>query len=139
MADTPQGKAPEPEMDSKTLYREEIFTDRKMGTIRRLVPVKEDGATDTARQTIYVGEAQIMTPMGTLPINFEIPAQSLQEAVAKFGPATKEAIERTMQELKELRRQASSSIVVPQGGVGPLGPGGMPGGGLPGGGKIKLP
>lgn len=139
MADTQQGKNPEPEMDGKALYREDIFTDRKMGTIRRLTPVKEDGSSDTARPTIYVGEAQILTPMGTLPINFEIPAQSLQDAVKQFGPATKQAIERTMQELKELRRQASSSIVVPQGGVGPLGPGGLPGGGLPGGGKIKLP
>jgi hypothetical protein len=139
MADTPQNKPPEPDMDAKALYREEVFTDRKMGTIRRFTPVKEDGSTDTARQALYVGEAQILTPMGTLPINFEIPAQSLKEAVAGFGPATKEAIERTMQELKELRRQASSSIVVPQGGAGPLGPGGLPGGGLPGGGKIKLP
>jgi hypothetical protein len=134
MVDTPQNKAPEPEMDPKSLYREEILTDRKMGTIRRLVPVKDDGATDTSRATIYVGEAQIMTPMGTLPLNFEIPAQSLQEAISKFGPATKKAIEQAMHELKELRRQASSSIVVPQGGVGPLGPGGLPGGG-----KIKLP
>ena len=134
MADAPQNKTPEPEMDPKSLYREEIFTDRKMGTIRQLVPVKEDGATDTSRATIYVGEAQILTPMGTLPLNFEIPAKSLAEAVSKFGPATKQAIDRTMQELKELRRQASSSIVIPQGGAGPLGPGGLPGGG-----KIKLP
>jgi len=74
-------------------------------------------------------------------LNFEIPAQSLQEAVRKFGPATKRAIDQAMQELKELRRQASSSIVIPQAGaaaIGP-GPGGLPGGGLPGGGKIKLP
>ena len=134
MIDTPQNRTPEPEMDPKSLYREEIFTDRKMGTIRRLVPVKDDGATDTARSTLYVGEAQIMTPMGTLPLNFEIPAQSLQEAIAKFGPATKKAIEHAMQELKEMRRQASSSIVIPQAGAGPMGPGGLPGGG-----KIKLP
>jgi hypothetical protein len=130
MIDTPQNKSPEPEMDSKALYREETFTDRKMGTIRRLVPVKDDGATDTSRPTIYVGEAQILTPMGTLPLNFEIPAQSLQEAVRKFGPATKQA----MREIQEIRRQASSSIVIPQGRAGPLGPGGLPGGG-----KLKLP
>jgi len=136
MAEIRQDKTPEPEMDSKSLYREEIFTDRKIGTIRRLVPVKDDGATDTSRATIYVGEAQIMTPMGTLPLNFEIPAQSMQEAISKFGPATKRAIEQAMQELKELRRQASSSIVIPQAGAAAIGPGP---GGLPGGGKIKLP
>jgi len=42
----------------------------------------------------------------------------------------KEAVERTMKDLQELRRQAASSIVVPQGGMGGLGgPGGLgPGG-----------
>jgi hypothetical protein len=129
-----QNKAPEPQMDAAALYREEIFTDRKMGTIRRLTPIKVDGSTDPARPVLYVGEAQILTQVGTLPLSFEIPAQSLQEAVAKFGPATKQAIDQAMRELQELRRQASSSIVIPQGGVPPIGPGGVPGGG-----KLKLP
>jgi hypothetical protein len=135
MPDKPQqNKAPDPQMDAAALYREEVFTDRKMGTIRRLTPIKADGSTDSARPVFYVGEAQILTQMGTLPLSFEIPAQSLQEAVTKFGPATKQAIEQAMRELQELRRQASSSIVIPQGGVPPLGPGGVPGGG-----KLKLP
>ncbi|MFL6650399.1 MAG: hypothetical protein ACJ8J7_03835 [Sulfurifustaceae bacterium] len=138
MSDKPQNRAAEPEMDGAALYREEIFTDRKIGTIRRLTPVKSDGSTDSARQVLYVGEAQILTPAGALPLSFDIPAQSLADAVQKFGPATKQAIERTMQELQEMRRQASSSIVIPQAGAGALGPGGLPGG-LPGGGKIKLP
>lgn len=129
-----QNKAPDPQMDVAALYREEIFTDRKMGTIRRLTPVKADGSTDPARSVLYVGDAQILTQVGTLPLSFEIPAQSLQEAVTKFGPATKQAIEQAMRELQELRRQASSSIVIPQGGVPPIGPGGVPGGG-----KLKLP
>ncbi len=141
MPENPASKTSEPQMDAASLYREEIFTDRKIGTVRRLTPVKADGSTDTARQVLYVGEAQILTQIGTLPLSFEIPAQSLQEAVSKFGPATKQAIEQAMKELQELRRQATSSLVIPQGGVGPLGPGGLPGGpgGLPGGGKIKLP
>jgi hypothetical protein len=42
-----------------------------------------------------------------------------------------------MKDLQELRRQAASSIVVPQGGMGGLG--GLPGGGMPGGGKIQIP
>ena len=137
--DKPQTRTADPQMDAAALYREEIFTDRKIGTIRRLTPVKSDGSTDSARQVTYVGEAQIMTPAGALPLSFEIPAQSLAEAVTKFGPATKQAIEQAMKELQELRRQASSSLVIPQAGAGALGPGGLPGGGLPGGGKIKLP
>lgn len=90
--------------------------------------------TDVARPVVYVGETQVMTQVGTLPIAFEIPAKTLEDAAKQFGPLAKEAIERTMKELQELRRQAASSIVVPQGGMPPAG--GM--GGL-GGGKIQMP
>ena len=33
-------------MDPSSLYREEMFTDRKMGAIRVLTPIKSDGAPD---------------------------------------------------------------------------------------------
>ena len=62
-------------MDAASLYREEIYTDRRVGTIRALVPVDGNGATDSARDVVYVGEAQIMTQMGPLPVSFEIEAQ----------------------------------------------------------------
>ena len=126
----------DPKMDPASLYREDIVTDRKVGTIRMMTPLKSDGTTDSARPVLYMGEAQIMTGAGPLPINFEIEASNLAEAVDKFGDTAKEAIERTVKELQELRRQAASSIVVPQGGMGGLGPGGLGGGG---GGKIQLP
>ena len=123
-------------MDSSTLYREEIITDRKVGTIRMMTPLKTDGTVDASRPVSYVGEAQIMTQAGPLPINFDIEAKDLAEAVDKFGPTAKDAVEKTVRELQELRRQAASSIVVPQGGVPGLGGGGLGGGG---GGKIQLP
>jgi len=123
----------EAKMDSTSLYREEIVTDRKVGTIRMMTPLKIDGSTDAARPVLYMGEAQIMTGAGPLPITFEIDAKDLGEAVDNFGPAAKEAIERTVRDLQEMRRQAASSIVVPQGGMG-----GLPGVGG-GGGKIQLP
>ena len=135
MANRPEERAGDPKMDAATLYREEIITDRKVGTIRVLTPVKSDGSADASRAVIYIGEAQLMTSVGTLPINFELEAQTLDEAVSKFAGAAKEAVERTMKDLQELRRQAASSIVVPQGGMGGLGPGG----GMPGGGKIQIP
>ena len=123
----------EAKMDPDSLYREEIVTDRKVGTIRMMTPLKIDGSTDEARPVLYVGEAQIMTGAGPLPITFEIDGKDLGEAVDNFGPAAKEAIERTVRDLQEMRRQAASSIVVPQGGMG-----GLPGVGG-GGGKIQLP
>jgi hypothetical protein len=137
MAQRPEDRGGDPKMDSASLYREEIITDRKVGTIRVLTPIKSDGAADASRAVIYIGEAQLMTSVGTLPINFELEAQSLEQAVSQFAGTAKEAVERTMKDLQELRRQAASSIVVPQGGMGGLG--GLPGGGMPGGGKIQIP
>jgi hypothetical protein len=114
----PELKSAELKLDPDKLYVEEIFTDRRIGTIRRLTPVTKDGKPDAARAILYVGETQIMTPAGSIPIAFEIGAGSVGEAAEKFGSLAKEAIDRTVQELQELRRQASSSIVIPQGPVG---------------------
>jgi hypothetical protein len=127
-------------MDAASLYREEIVTDRRVGTIRMLVPITDMGAPDTARPTVYTGEAQIMTNMGALPVSFDIEAANLAQAVANYGEAARAGIERTMHELQELRRQASSGLIVPPAGAASaLTGGGMGMGGLPGGGKIQLP
>ena len=120
--------AMEPTMDPNDLYREEVITDRKMGTLRCLTPINSDGSSDSGRRVIYSGQIQIMTPAGSLPIGFEIEANSLDEAVGKFPDAAKQAVDSTLEQLKELQREAASSIVIPEAG-----------GGLPGGGKIQIP
>ncbi|MDW8469658.1 MAG: hypothetical protein RML56_12480 [Burkholderiales bacterium] len=104
-----------------------------------MTPVKSDGTRDPKREIAWLGETQVMSAVGMLPISFPLEAKTLEEAAQKFGAAAKAAIERTIKELQELRRQAASSILIPQGGLPPLGPGGVPGGGIPGGGKIQLP
>jgi hypothetical protein len=134
MATKPEERMTEPEMNAADLWLEEIYTDRRIGTLRKLTPVKGDGKPDANRETQWIGETQVMSAIGTLPITFPLEAKSLEEAARKFGPAAKQAIERAVKELQELRRQAASSIVIPQGGMPPMGPGGMPGGG-----KIQLP
>jgi hypothetical protein len=133
MATKPEQQQTELKVDPNSLYMEEIFTDRRIGTIRRLTPVNDEGQRDTARAVLYMGETQVLTPAGALPIGFESGAGSLGEAAEKFGQLAREAIERTVKELQELRRQQASSIVVPQGGIPP----GM--GGMGGGGKIQMP
>ncbi len=142
MADRPNPRAPDTGMDAASLYREEVYTDRAAATMRVMVPVKTDGSADTARPTLYLGEAQIMTNMGPLPVTFEIDADNLADAVERYGDAAKTGIERAIRELQELRRQASSSLIVPPAGAAAAltGGGGLPGaGGLGGGGKIQLP
>jgi hypothetical protein len=102
-------------MDSTQIYREDVFTDRKVGTIRRLTPVGADGSADAARPVLFVGQAQVMTPMGALPISFELDALSLDVAISKFGPAAETAVQQTMRELQEMRREQASSLVIPDG------------------------
>ena len=120
------------QMHPEQLYQEEVFTDRSVGTIQRLTPVTRDGGPDQTRSVVYTGQSQILTPMGTLPISFEIEAKSLNEAAQKFGEGAKAAIEQTMKRLEELRREAASSIVLPSSGAGAPGA-------IPGSGKIRIP
>lgn len=126
-------------MDTSSLYREEVVTDRLIGSIRMLTPLKPDGSTDPTRPVAYVGEAQLLTPAGVLPLVFEIEATTLADAIEKFAAGAAQALERTRREIEQLRREAASQIVVPAGippGFDPRG--GGPGGAPPGGPKIHL-
>ncbi len=126
---------PEVELDPKNLYREDVFTDRRAGSIRRLTPVTADGAPDTARPVLFSGQTQLLTPAGILPLGFEIEARTLEEALKKFPEGVKVALEQAIDEARELRREAASRIVVPEV-AGGIGPAAAPGAG---GGKIKFP
>ena len=126
--------APDPKMDTNDLYREDTFSDRRVGTIRVMTPVRPDGSPDPERAAVYVGQAQIMTPAGVLPLSFEIEAKTLAEACAGFSDGAKVAFDETMKELQEMRRQQASSIVIPEAGTAAaLGQGGPPRG------KIQFP
>jgi hypothetical protein len=118
---------PEIKLDLSQLYREDVFTDRKAGTLRRLTPVLASGETDASRPVLYSGQTQLLTPAGVLPLAFELEASSLEDACNKFPDAVKNAIEQAIEEAREMRREAASRIVVPEAGAGPTG-----------GGRIKL-
>ena len=47
----PTSNAPDPRMDVKDLYREDTYSDRKVGTIRVMTPVTPDGTPDPTRAT----------------------------------------------------------------------------------------
>ncbi len=112
------------EVDSKNLYLEEVFTDLKVATIRRLSPVKPDGSPDETRRTLFHAQTQLMSQVGPLPVNCAIEAANLEEAMRKFPDAINQAIENMIEEAKEMQRQEASRIIVP--------------GAMPMGSKIKL-
>jgi len=128
-----QNDLPDVKLDAASMYREEVFTDRRAGTIRKLTPVTIDGAVDSSRHVLFSGQTQLLTPAGVLPLVFEIEADTLQEALDRFPEGVKGALEQAIDEAREMRREQASRIVVPDVGGG-MGPGPAAGGG-----KIKFP
>lgn len=127
----PNTESQELKFDTDNLWRVEIFTDQRTGSIRRMTPVDADGNPDASRPVRYIGEASAMTPAGSLPLSFELEGDSLAEAAGQFAEQAEQALSETIEELKRMHREQQSSIMVP-------GQGGMPGGGNSGGGKFKL-
>lgn len=104
---------PEIRLDSAHLYKEESFTDRRAGTLKRLTPIHADGSADPSRKVLWEGSASLMTPAGALPIHFDLDVETFSEALEKYPEAARAALEKVLHELNEMRREASSSIVVP--------------------------
>ena len=124
-------------MEATDLYQEEMFTDRRAGTLQRLTPVDKTGRPDATRPVLYVGQTQLMSRMGALPLSFEIPADSLEQAVQGFAAAANGALQETLQKLEDMRREQASSLIVPGSDFGGGGMGGGMSGG--GGGRIRMP
>ena len=113
MSEVEQSPVGEISVDPDSLYREEIFTDLKVATIRRLTPVRPDGTEDMSREVIFVGQTTLLSQAGPVPVQCPIEATSLQEALERFPTAVRQTVERMIEEAKELQRQESSRIVVP--------------------------
>jgi hypothetical protein len=111
-------------MDPNGLFREENYTDQKMGAIRKLIPVCADGSDDTDRPVNFFGSAQVMTPRGAIPLNFALEGTTIGEAAEDFADKAAIAMEEAAKELERMRREQASQIVVPgQGGQGGMGGG----------------
>jgi len=100
-------------LDDTNLYKEEVFTDLRVGSLKQLTPVTKDGDRDLARPMVYVGETQLMSQVGPLPVQTRIEAENLQAAIERFPAAIQTAVEAMIDEVKELQRKEMSRIVVP--------------------------
>ena len=107
-------------VDKANLYREESFTDLKVGSIKRLTPVRPDGSEDKTRKKRFVGQTNIVTPQGPLPIQGAIHAKELQQAIKKFPEAMEAAMARLIEQVKKHQEKekgrvekSESRIIVP--------------------------
>ncbi len=100
-------------VDKQNLYLEASFTDLKVASIRRLTPVNSDGSVDKTRKTVFIGQSNIMTPNGPLPIQAVIQAKQLQQAIKRFPEAMQAAVAKLADEVQKLRQQQESTIIAP--------------------------
>jgi hypothetical protein len=100
-------------VETTNLYREEMFTDLRVATLRRLVPVRLDGTDDPSRPVLFSAQTTLMTQAGPVPVSAAIEATTLAEATQKFPEAIQAAVERLVEEARELQRREMSRIVVP--------------------------
>ena len=127
MATRPGSSADAMTVDLDNLHREEVFSDLRSASVRVLTPVDAHGQPDPTRPRLFIGDTQLMTQMGPIPVQFELEAENLAEAFAKFPDGVQAAIERLSERAREMARDEASRIVVP---------GKMPGGGMPGAGGL---
>ena len=81
-------------VDPDNLYREEVITDLKAATLRRLVPIQADGSPDASRPALFLAETQLLTQGGLLPVQARLEAETLEQAIEIFPQAINEAVER---------------------------------------------
>ncbi|MBN2427268.1 MAG: cytoplasmic protein [Deltaproteobacteria bacterium] len=104
-------------IDPNTLYLEEIYTDLKVGRIRKLTPVRIDGELDKSRKSIFVGETQLGVKGQIIPIQCEIDAKGLADAVEKYPAAIEATFEQIVKEAeaaKKAQKENESRIIVPK-------------------------
>ena len=99
--------------NGKNLFKEESFTDLEVGTIRKLTPIHPDGTEDNERKARFTATTNIMTPSGALPLNGEIEADSLEEAIAGFSEAVNKALQKLQDDMMKMQQEQANKIVTP--------------------------
>lgn len=106
-------------IDKNNLYREDSITDLRIGAIRLLIPVKPDGTDDKSRTTKFIGHTQLMSPQGPIPIQAELVANNIEEAIDIFPKTMKQNMDEIIEKIKKMQQQEQmnkkddSRIIVP--------------------------
>ena len=92
-------------VDRNNLYREESFTDIKVAAIRRLTPIKPDGSDDDSRESIFMGQTQLMTPSGPVLLQSLLEAVTIEEAMEKFPAAMEKEVDKVIAQAEKKEQQ----------------------------------
>jgi hypothetical protein len=100
-------------INQNNLYREEIFSDLMVGAIHQMTPVKPNAEPDKQRKVMFIGNTQLITQQGPLPVRFPIEAKNLQQAIDNFPDSLEAFVKKMVEEAKELQRKEESRIIMP--------------------------
>ncbi len=105
------------QVDRKNLYREETITDLKIASIQKLTPIHPDGSNDPSRETFFVGNTQLGTPHGPVPIQARLEAATMDQAMDAFPQAMEAETQKVIQQFQKMeteKKQSNDSrIIVP--------------------------
>jgi hypothetical protein len=87
------------------LYREENITDLRVASIRRMIPIKEDGSPDESRTEMFFGHSQLVSPQGPVPLQAQLMANTFEEAIAAFPDAMQKALENMVERIKKMQEE----------------------------------
>lgn len=107
-------------VDTANLYKEEVFSDMRTGTLRRMTPIKIDGTPDLSRPGFFLGQTHVMSNAGPVPVEFKLEVATLQEACDRFPAAVQQAIEEMLAEIQAMQRERASSLILPGSGSGKI-------------------
>lgn len=89
------------------LYTTQIFTDGVHGQLHVHEPRNFSGHRVLSRPTKYFGVTQIQTTRGPITIQFEISAESLEEAFQLWPELAKESCEKVLEDAQSKALRAS--------------------------------
>ena len=104
------------QVDKTNLYREISVTDLKIANIRQLIPVTVDGEDDPGRETIFIGNTQLGTPQGPIPMQAKLEAATLEQAMDLFPKAMELETQKVIENFKRMEAQQKkekSNIIIP--------------------------
>jgi len=95
----------EAQLDKDNLYREETYTDMKIGSLHKLIPIKLDGTMDESRPAHFSARTQLMSPAGPVPVQTELKAETLSDALEEFPAAISVAVEEMVTQAQKYQEE----------------------------------
>jgi hypothetical protein len=99
-------------LDRSNLYLEETYTDLKVGTVKRFIPVLPDGSVDKSRKTFFLGQTHLHTAHGPLPLQNVIQAKELAQAFKRFPEAMEHAMQKLIEEARKMGGEKTTAPLI---------------------------